>query len=262
MEKDSPLKSSKGVAGRGSLARTGNSCTVAVAQVGGQRDEAGEPEDHGHGLDSQRGEVVMRGRHEHGREDEVGQGQPGPDGAEDAKGDLGGHRIVVVVAVVVRVAGDWENVSLTSFPFLLISLALFFGDRLWSLRFSCAASALSERSRDCCLGGEQRNEGKKRDMLTSCERPQHDDREDGLDGAHRQEESPESNHDCRYVVVVVVVFVIVVGGAEIRSGAAREVEVEVRGDSQPETPAVTERRGQADNNILVHGDARQSRTRP
>jgi hypothetical protein len=88
---------------------------AVVVQAGRQGDEAREPEDHGDGLDGQHGEVVVGGGQHHRGEDEVGQRQPGPDGAEDEERDRGGRSIEE--EVVVPVAGGWRESEKVSFWF-------------------------------------------------------------------------------------------------------------------------------------------------
>lgn len=48
-------------------------------------DPRGEPENHGHGLDAGNGKLVGGLREARRREDEVGNGEQGPDGAEEHK---------------------------------------------------------------------------------------------------------------------------------------------------------------------------------
>ena len=64
---------------------------------------------------AQHGEVVVGGGQHHRGEDEVGQRQPGPDGAEDEERDRGGRSIEE--EVVVPVAGGWRESEKVSFWF-------------------------------------------------------------------------------------------------------------------------------------------------
>jgi hypothetical protein len=61
----------------------------APGQVGGEGDEASEPEDHGDSLDGDDSIVVGSDGEEDRGADQVGQHHPGPDGAEDEEGDFG-----------------------------------------------------------------------------------------------------------------------------------------------------------------------------
>jgi hypothetical protein len=61
----------------------------APGQVGGESDEASEPEDHGDGLNGDDGKPVDGNGEDDRGTDQVGQHQPGPHGAEDEEGDLG-----------------------------------------------------------------------------------------------------------------------------------------------------------------------------
>jgi hypothetical protein len=77
----------------------------AVTQKDCEGDEAGEPEEHGQGLGSQNAKLVAGSAvgESPGHDDEVGEGEDGPDGAEDEEVDLRGRH---VVPVAVPPAGD------------------------------------------------------------------------------------------------------------------------------------------------------------
>lgn len=49
----------------------------------GESDEAGEPEEHGQGVESEHGYRVGKGGEETGREGEVDEDEEGPDSGED-----------------------------------------------------------------------------------------------------------------------------------------------------------------------------------
>lgn len=100
---DLPLEGSEGIASSSGLAPVEYRRAVAVAQIRCKGDETCEPEDHGDGLDGQNGEVVMRCWQHHRREDEICQGEPCPDGAEDSERDRRGG---CVDEEVVPVAGS------------------------------------------------------------------------------------------------------------------------------------------------------------
>lgn len=91
----SPLKGGEGSRSLGDVAHVPEA--DAVAEQGGQGDEAGEPEQHGQRLGGEDGELVRGGGDAPGREDEVEQREEGPDGGEDEEVDLGG-RVAVPVA--------------------------------------------------------------------------------------------------------------------------------------------------------------------
>ena len=56
----------------------------------GERDEAGEPEEHGQRVETEHGHGVSEGGEESGRQGEVDEDQEGPDGDEDHEAVLGG----------------------------------------------------------------------------------------------------------------------------------------------------------------------------
>merc|ERR1712093_604163 len=58
-------------------------CRIAHHPQVGQRNEAREPEDHGHCLETEDGPFVCKLLELHGCDDEVGEGEEGPDGDED-----------------------------------------------------------------------------------------------------------------------------------------------------------------------------------
>lgn len=66
----------------------------AVAEEDGQRNKASEPEDHGDGFGSQ-DSVLVRGIREAGRcDDEVGEGEEGPNGGKDEEVYFRGGEVV------------------------------------------------------------------------------------------------------------------------------------------------------------------------
>lgn len=71
-----------------------------VAQEDRERNEAGEPEDHGQAFDSRddAGMVELGLRETHGHNDEVGEGDQGDDRAEQEEADLRGCASVPVAA--------------------------------------------------------------------------------------------------------------------------------------------------------------------
>ena len=86
-------------------------CAVQAVMEDGEGDEAGEPEEHGEGVESEHGEWVGKGGEEAGGEGEVDEDEEGPDGDEEEEGVLGGG---VVVGCDWRgrellVGGSWEG---------------------------------------------------------------------------------------------------------------------------------------------------------
>lgn len=103
-KKNLPLKSSKHGGGLGARAHAAEA--HAVVQPHGQRDEAGEPEQHGQGLDAEDGELVRGGGEAGGGDDQVHEREDGPDGDEDQIVDLRGR-----IGVPVRgpPVADWKS---------------------------------------------------------------------------------------------------------------------------------------------------------
>jgi len=84
---EDPLKSRKHASGNATPANATPASSSAAAsritQQVGQRNEAREPEDHGHCLETEDGPFVCKLLELHGCGDEVGEGEEGPDGDED-----------------------------------------------------------------------------------------------------------------------------------------------------------------------------------
>ena len=85
-QKDSPLQSPKNNRRR-HVATDGAPAQREPVLEHRQRDPAREPEHHGHGVERQDGELVRRGGEEARGEDEVEQGEKGPDGGEEQEVD-------------------------------------------------------------------------------------------------------------------------------------------------------------------------------
>jgi hypothetical protein len=89
-----PFEGGKHIPRRGGVARARvPAAPPDIAQAGSEGDEAGEPEDHGDGLDGDDGEAVGGDGQDDGGDEEVGQGEEGPNGGEDEEGDLGGDSV-------------------------------------------------------------------------------------------------------------------------------------------------------------------------
>ena len=76
-----------------------------IILVNGQGDKAGEPEQHGQGIQGEDGELVGEAFKEAGGECEIWENQQGPNGDEDQKSDLG--RDIVINYIVVILVGRY-----------------------------------------------------------------------------------------------------------------------------------------------------------
>jgi len=92
---EQPFESSKY---RGSFCSVADSAKAdTITQEDGQRDEACEPENHGQGLGSQNAILVCGIGEARRRDDDVAEGENGPDGGEDEEVYFG-RRILVPLA--------------------------------------------------------------------------------------------------------------------------------------------------------------------
>lgn len=101
---DLPFKCAKDH-GRGDRFTNANATTVAgeIVPIGGQGDEAGEPEQHGQGVEGKNGKFVGKALEHGGCQSEIGQHQEGPDGDEDHEADFRRH--VAVEGVIIEPVG-------------------------------------------------------------------------------------------------------------------------------------------------------------
>jgi hypothetical protein len=121
----SPFKSSKDNGGGHGIT---NPVTRAeweiIVPIHSECDKAGEPEHHGHRIQSENGKLVGEAREEGGCQRQVGQHQQGPDGDKDHEADLrgsvDGNETVIIVepvgrygddARVVSTAGPWDAIG-------------------------------------------------------------------------------------------------------------------------------------------------------
>ena len=75
-----PLTGAKDHGGLDGVADVEMTGEAEIANEGGQGDEAGEPEEHGQGLDGEQDKGMSQGRQEGRCQGQIGQGQKGPDG--------------------------------------------------------------------------------------------------------------------------------------------------------------------------------------
>lgn len=117
---NSPFESSENTSGARGTARVAPTGQQS-AEEDGEGDEAGEPEEHGEGLDGQDGELVGRAGEEPGREGEVDEGEEGPERGEDEEVVLRGgvQAWKVVIVVPVRDCGETNELSVAGLSLCL-----------------------------------------------------------------------------------------------------------------------------------------------